>query len=110
MSIDRKMMSFAEPEPITPREFCSRTGRSYGSVVNMMDRNQLPVHREGRPGTKRPRRFIMWNEYLEAMTQTRALCTREEREWIENIIRKDKLTVTRNIKGGGAQNQGIAAA
>ncbi|EKN3350885.1 hypothetical protein [Yersinia enterocolitica] len=99
-------MSFAEPEPITPREFCSRTGRSYGSVVNMMDRNQLPVHREGRPGTKRPRRFIMWNEYLEAMAKTRALCTGAEREWIENIIRKDALTVKRNTKAG--QSQGAA--
>ncbi|CNB75134.1 TPA: hypothetical protein ACPZFU_003004 [Yersinia enterocolitica] len=106
MSIDRKTMSFAEPEPITPREFCSRTGRSYGSVVNMMDRNQLPVHREGRPGTKRPRRFIMWNEYLEAMAKTRALCTGAEREWIENIIRKDALTVKRNTKAG--QSQGAA--
>ncbi|EMO1103981.1 TPA: hypothetical protein ACJCW2_001122 [Yersinia enterocolitica] len=105
MLIDRKTMSFAEPEPITPREFCARTGRSYGSVVNMMDRNQLPVHREGRPGTKRPRRFIMWNEYLEAMAKTRALCTGAEREWIENIIRKDKLTVMRNIRGGEAPNQ-----
>lgn len=103
MSIDRKTMSFAEPEPITPREFCSRTGRSYGSVVNMMDRNQLPVHREGRPGTKRPRRFIMWNEYLEAMAKTRALCTGAEREWIEDIIRKDALTVKRNTKAGQSQ-------
>ena len=109
MLIDRKTMSFAESEPITPREFCARTGRSYGSVVNMMDRNQLPVHREGRPGTKRPRRFIMWNEYLEAMAKTRALCTGAEREWIENIIRKDKLTVMRNIRGGEAPNQSATA-
>ncbi|HHH2151432.1 TPA: hypothetical protein ACPY8R_003361 [Yersinia enterocolitica] len=72
----------------------------------MMDRNQLPVHREGRPGTKRPRRFIMWNEYLEAMAKTRALCTGAEREWIENIIRKDALTVKRNTKAG--QSQGAA--
>lgn len=106
MLIDRNMPKFSEPEPITPREFCSRTGRGYGSVVNMMDRNQLPVHREGRPGTKRPRRFIMWNEYLEAMAKTRALCTSAEREWIENIIRKDALTVNRSAKTG---NKGAAA-
>ncbi|CQD62759.1 Uncharacterised protein [Yersinia enterocolitica] len=108
MLIDRKTMSFAEPEPITPREFCARTGRSYGSVVNMMDRNQLPVHREGRPGTKRPRRFILWNEYLEAMAKTRALCTGAEREWIENIIRKDALTVKRNAKVGRSQGGAVA--
>ncbi|CQH42016.1 hypothetical protein [Yersinia enterocolitica] len=109
MLIDRNTPKFSEPEPITPREFCTRTGRSYGSVVNMMDRNQLPIHREGRPGTKRPRRFIMWNEYLEAMAKTRALCTGAEREWIENIIRKDKLTVMRNIRGGEAPNQSATA-
>ncbi|EPE4184540.1 hypothetical protein ACSILP_001008 [Yersinia enterocolitica] len=103
MLIDRNTPKFSEPEPITPREFCTRTGRSYGSVVNMMDRNQLPVHREGRPGTKRPRRFIMWNEYLEAMAKTRALCTGAEREWIESIIRKDVLTVKRNTKAGQSQ-------
>ncbi|CNL62024.1 hypothetical protein [Yersinia aldovae] len=108
MLIDRNTQKFSEPEPITPREFCARTGRSYGSVVNMMDRNQLPVHREGRPGTKRPRRFIMWNEYLEAMAKTRALCTGAEREWIENIIRKDVLTVKRNTKA--EQGQGRATA
>ncbi|PHZ22655.1 hypothetical protein [Yersinia massiliensis] len=108
MLINRNTPKFSEPEPITPREFCARTGRSYGSVVNMMDRNQLPIHREGRPGTKRPRRFIMWNEYLEAMAKTRALCTGAEREWIENIIRKDALTVKRNAKVG--QSQGGAAA
>ncbi|ENY7402739.1 hypothetical protein [Yersinia enterocolitica] len=108
MPIDRSTAKFSEPEPITPREFCARTGRGYCSVVNMMDRNQLPVHREGRPGSKRPRRFIMWNEYLEAMAKTRALCTGAEREWIENIIRKDALTVKRNTKVG--QNQGGAVA
>ncbi|EPA9244760.1 hypothetical protein ACQ8FT_003560 [Yersinia enterocolitica] len=57
MPIDRNTPKFSEPEPITPREFCARTGRSYGSVVNMMDRNQLPVHREGRPSVTR-RSFI----------------------------------------------------
>lgn len=79
---------------VTPVEFAYLTGRTLKSVRNLMDRAQLPVHREGMPGSKRPKRFIMLQEYWEAVAHCRALVTPEERHYIDRLIR-DKSTYRR---------------
>ncbi|MGM1347719.1 hypothetical protein [Serratia liquefaciens] len=79
---------------VTPAEFAYLTGRTLKSVRNLMDRAQLPVHREGMPGSKRPKRFIMLQEYWEAVAHCRALITPEERHFIDRLMR-DKATYRR---------------
>ncbi|WP_416261824.1 hypothetical protein [Gibbsiella quercinecans] len=79
---------------VTPAEFAYLTGRTLKSVRNLMDRAQLPVHREGMPGSKRPKRFIMLQEYWEAVAHCRALVTPEERHFIDRLMR-DKATYRR---------------
>lgn len=79
---------------VTPVEFAYLTGRTLKSVRNLMDRAQLPVHREGMPGSKRPKRFIMLQEYWEAVAHCRALVTPEERHYIDRLMR-DKATYRR---------------
>lgn len=79
---------------VTPAEFAYLTGRTLKSVRNLMDRAQLPVHREGMPGSKRPKRFIMLQEYWEAVAHCRALVTPEERHYIDRLMR-DKATYRR---------------
>lgn len=79
---------------VTPAEFAYLTGRTLKSVRNLMDRAQLPVHREGMPGSKRPKRFIMLQEYWEAVAHCRALITPEERHYIDRLMR-DKATYRR---------------
>lgn len=76
---------------VTPVEFSYLTGRTIKSVRNMMDRAQLPVHREGMPGSKRPKRFIMLQEYWAAVAHCRALITPEEKHYIDRLMR-DKAT------------------
>ncbi|EPJ7155516.1 hypothetical protein [Enterobacter hormaechei] len=82
---------------VTPVEFAYLTGRTLKSVRNLMDRAQLPVHREGMPGSKRPKRFIMLQEYWAAVAHCRALVTPEERHFIDRLMR-DKKTY-RQITG-----------
>jgi hypothetical protein len=79
---------------VTPAEFAYLTGRSLKSVCHLMDRAQLPVHREGMPGSKRPKRFIMLQEYWEAVAHCRALITPEEKHFIDRLMR-DKATFRR---------------
>lgn len=79
---------------VTPVEFAYLTGRTLKSVRNLMDRAQLPVHREGMPGSKRPKRFIMLQEYWQAVAHCRALVTPEERHYIDRLMR-DKATYRR---------------
>ncbi|MCU2730491.1 hypothetical protein N8R00_02850 [Enterobacter hormaechei subsp. steigerwaltii] len=79
---------------VTPVEFAYLTGRTLKSVRNLMDRAQLPVHREGMPGSKRPKRFIMLQEYWAAVAHCRALITPEERHFIDRLMR-DKKTYRR---------------
>lgn len=79
---------------VTPVEFAYLTGRTLKSVRNLMDRAQLPVHREGMPGSKRPKRFIMLQEYWEAVAHCRALVTPEEKHYIDRLMR-DKTTYRR---------------
>lgn len=79
---------------VTPAEFAYLTGRTLKSVRNLMDRAQLPVHREGMPGSKRPKRFIMLQEYWDAVAHCRALITPEERHYIDRLMR-DKATYRR---------------
>lgn len=57
---------------VNAEEFAYLTGRTLKSVQHLMDRNQIPVHREGMPGSKRPKRFIMMQEYLDALRHCRA--------------------------------------
>lgn len=86
---------------VTPVEFAYLTGRTLKSVRNLMDRAQLPVHREGMPGSKRPKRFIMLQEYWAAVAHCRALITPEERHYIDRLMR-DKKTF-RQITGNTLQ-------
>lgn len=79
---------------VTPVEFAYLTGRTLKSVRNLMDRAQLPVHREGMPGSKRPKRFIMLQEYWDAVAHCRALITPEERHYIDRLMH-DKATYRR---------------
>lgn len=79
---------------VTPAEFSYLTGRSLKSVRNLMDRVQVPVHREGMIGSKRPKRFIMLQEYWEAVAHCRALITPEEKSFIDRLMR-DKATYRR---------------
>ncbi|RAU35976.1 hypothetical protein DBY73_011870 [Enterobacter sp. RIT418] len=79
---------------VTPVEFAYLTGRTLKSVRNLMDRAQLPVHREGMPGSKRPKRFIMLQEYWAAVAHCRALITPEERHYIDRLM-SDKKTYRR---------------
>lgn len=79
---------------VTPVEFAYLTGRTLKSVRNLMDRAQLPVHREGMPGSKRPKRFIMLQEYWDAVAHCRALITPEEKYYIDRLMR-DKATYRR---------------
>lgn len=76
---------------VTPVEFAYLTGRTLKSVRNLMDRAQVPVHREGMPGSKRPKRFIMLQEYWAAVAHCRALITPEEKHYIDRLMR-DKAT------------------
>lgn len=78
----------------TPEEFAYLTGRTLKSVRNLMDRAQVPVHREGMPGSKRPKRFIMLQEYWKAVAHCRALITPEEKHYIDRLMR-DKKTYRR---------------
>lgn len=86
---------------VTPVEFAYLTGRTLKSVRNLMDRAQLPVHREGMPGSKRPKRFIMLQEYWDAVAHCRALITPEERHFIDRLMR-DKATY-RRVTGNNHQ-------
>ena len=79
---------------VTPVEFAYLTGRTLKSVRNLMDRAQVPVHREGMPGSKRPKRFIMLQEYWDAVAHCRALITPEEKHYIDRLMR-DKATYRR---------------
>ncbi|HGL6357668.1 TPA: hypothetical protein ACKFMB_002040 [Citrobacter amalonaticus] len=86
---------------VTPVEFAYLTGRTLKSVRNLMDRAQLPVHREGMPGSKRPKRFIMLQEYWDAVAHCRALITPEEKHYIDRLMR-DKATY-RRVTGSNHQ-------
>ncbi|CNI46688.1 hypothetical protein [Yersinia pekkanenii] len=79
---------------VNAEEFAYLTGRTLKSVQHLMDRAQIPVHREGMPGSKRPRRFIMMQEYLDALRHCRAIITADERYHIDRLMR-DKPTYRR---------------
>lgn len=79
---------------VTPAEFAYLTGRTLKSVRNLMDRAQIQTHREGMPGSKRPKRFIMLQEYWDAIAHCRALITPEEKHYIDRLMR-DKATYRR---------------
>lgn len=80
---------------VSAEEFAYLTGRTIKSVQHLMDRNQIPVHREGMPGSKRPKRFIMMQEYLDALRHCRAIITSDERYHIDRLMR-DKATYRRS--------------
>lgn len=86
---------------VTPVEFAYLTGRTLKSVRNLMDRAQLPVHREGMPGSRRPKRFVMLQEYWAAVAHCRALITPEEKHFIDRLMR-DKATY-RRVTGNNHQ-------
>ena len=95
---------------VNAEEFAYLTGRTLKSVLHLMDRAQIPVHREGMPGSKRPRRFIMMQEYLDAVRNCRAIITADERHWVDRLMR-DRATYRRS-SGKGKQvngNRGAAA-
>jgi hypothetical protein len=84
---------------VSAEEFAYLTGRTLKSVQHLMDRNQIPVHREGMPGSKRPKRFIMMQEYLDALRHCRAIITSDERYHIDRLMR-DKATYRRSAGKG----------
>ncbi len=84
---------------VSAEEFAYLTGRTLKSVQHLMDRNQIPVHREGMPGSKRPKRFIMMQEYLDALRHCRAIITSDERYHIDRLMR-DKSTYRRSTGKG----------
>lgn len=84
---------------VSAEEFAYLTGRTLKSVQHLMDRNQIPVHREGMPGSKRPKRFIMMQEYLDALRHCRAIITSDERYHIDRLMR-DKTTYRRSAAKG----------
>ncbi|OUE95301.1 hypothetical protein AZZ90_000347 [Enterobacter hormaechei] len=98
---DMKTEELQEQIFVTPAEFAYLTGRTLKSVRNLMDRAQLPVHREGMPGSKRPKRFIMLQEYWAAVAHCRALITPEEKHYIDRLMR-DKKTY-RQVTGKALQ-------
>lgn len=79
---------------VIPEEFAYITGRTLKAVRNLMDRAQIDVYREGMPGSKKPKRFVMLQEYWDAMASRRALITPEEKGWIDRLMR-DKATYRR---------------
>lgn len=87
---DMKTEELQEQIFVTPAEFAYLTGRTLKSVRNLMDRAQLPVHREGMPGSKRPKRFILLQEYWAAVAHCRALITPEEKHYIDRLMRDKK--------------------
>lgn len=91
---------------VSAEEFAYLTGRTLKSVQHLMDRNQIPVHREGMPGSKRPKRFIMMQEYLDALRHCRAIITSDERYHIDRLMR-DKATCRRST--GKGRRPGAAA-
>ncbi|WP_337263354.1 MULTISPECIES: hypothetical protein [unclassified Serratia (in: enterobacteria)] len=91
---------------VSAEEFAYLTGRTLKSVQHLMDRNQIPVHREGMPGSKRPKRFIMMQEYLDALRHCRAIITADERYHIDRLMR-DKSTYRRST--GKGRRSGAAA-
>ncbi|CAM3516914.1 hypothetical protein [Rouxiella silvae] len=90
---------------VCAEEFAYLTGRTLKSVQHLMDRNQIPVHREGMPGSKRPKRFIMMQEYLDALRHCRAIITSDERYHIDRLMR-DKATFRKSSARG---NKGVRA-
>lgn len=84
---------------VCAEEFAYLTGRTLKSVQHLMDRNQIPVHREGMPGSKRPKRFIMMQEYLDALRHCRAIITSDERYHIDRLMR-DKATFRKSSARG----------
>lgn len=76
-------------EDVSPEEFAYLTGRTLKQVRNMMDRDQVDVNKEGFPGSKRPKRFIMLQLYWQKMKGCRAIVTKEEREWMNHLMKTD---------------------
>ncbi|KAB7898998.1 hypothetical protein GA565_19715 [Rouxiella sp. S1S-2] len=87
---------------VCAEEFAYLTGRTLKSVQHLMDRNQIPVHREGMPGSKRPKRFIMMQEYLDALRHCRAIITSDERYHIDRLMR-DKATFRKSSARGSKE-------
>lgn len=93
---------------VSAEEFAYLTGRTFKSVQHLMDRAQIPVHREGMPGSKRPKRFIMMQEYLEALRHCRAIITSDERYHIDRLMR-DKATYRRSSEKAGKRGNNKGA-
>ncbi|HDL7426077.1 TPA: hypothetical protein PXN84_000849 [Yersinia enterocolitica] len=93
---------------VSSEEFAYLTGRTLKSVQHLMDRAQIPVHREGMPGSKRPKRFIMMQEYLEALRHCRAIITSDERYHIDRLMR-DKATYRRSSEKAGKRGNNKGA-
>ncbi|MBO1560460.1 hypothetical protein GBM01_03805 [Yersinia pseudotuberculosis] len=92
---------------VNAEEFSYLTGRTLKSVQHLMDRAQIPVHREGMPGSKRPKRFIMMQEYLDALRHCRAIITADERYHIDRLMR-DRSTYRRSASKNGCSKGATA--
>ncbi|HIF3098372.1 TPA: hypothetical protein ACXZT8_000017 [Salmonella enterica] len=86
---DLSLDDLRREEFVSPEEFAYLTARTLKQVRNMMDREQVDVKREGFPGSKRPKRFIMLKLYWEKMKGCSAIVTKEEKEWINHLMKTD---------------------
>ncbi|HFE7521690.1 TPA: hypothetical protein ACGAD2_002238 [Salmonella enterica subsp. enterica serovar Newport] len=86
---DWNLDDIRKEEYVSPEEFAYLTGRTLKQVRNMMDRNQVDMNKEGFPGSKRPKRFIMLQLYWQQMKGCRAIVTKEEREWMNHLMKTD---------------------
>lgn len=105
---DMSRDALATQSYVNAEEFAYLTGRTLKSVQHLMDRNQIPVHREGMPGSKRPKRFIMMQEYLDALRHCRAIITADERYHIDRLMR-DKSTYRRSSERSGKRGSNKGA-
>ncbi|EPF1074158.1 hypothetical protein ACSQMP_002109 [Salmonella enterica] len=86
---DWNLDDIRKEEFVSPEEFAYLTGRTLKQVRNMMDRNQVDMNKEGFPGSKRPKRFILLQLYWQKMKGCRAIVTKEEREWMNHLMKTD---------------------
>ncbi|MEG2692061.1 MAG: hypothetical protein RR987_16460 [Hafnia sp.] len=83
---DLPIDELAKCELVNPGEFAMLTGRTLKSVQHLLDRALIPVHREGMPGSKRPKRFVVLQEYWKAVKNSRAIITSRERQLIAQCM------------------------
>lgn len=86
---DMDLADLRKEESVAPEEFAYLTGRTIKAVRNLMDREQIDVNKEGFPGSKRMKRFVLLQLYWVKMRGCRSIVTPEEKEWINHLMKTD---------------------